>query len=99
MRALHGAFGAFATQLLFGQAGHHNGQFVRWQRIGVMQHAGHRQVLATDRAVDDDLQTFDRGEHIHRTPITACAVMVEDERQAAHGPISSALRFLAKRSI
>ena len=95
MRTLHRTFGAFTAQLLFGQASHHNRQLMRWQCIGVVQHRCHGQVFTTDRAIDDHLQTFDGGEHIHRTPITACAVMVQDEGRldGAHVPIASALRF------
>ena len=95
MSTLHGTFSAFAAQLLFCQASHHNGQLVRWQAIGVMQHRGDWQVLAAHRAVDHNLQTFDGGEHIHRAPITACAVMVQNERRldGAHVPIASDLRF------
>ena len=38
MGALHGAFGAFAPELLFGQAGDHDRQLVRRQRVAVMEH-------------------------------------------------------------
>jgi hypothetical protein len=58
---------AFATQLLFCQASDHNGQLVRWQAVGVMQHRSHRQMLSAHRAVDHNLRAFDGGEHIHRT--------------------------------
>ena len=54
-----------------------------------MEHRGDRQVLAAHRAVDDDLQPFDGGEHIDRAPIAAGAIMIEDQHQI----ISSALRF------
>ena len=109
--ALHGAFGAFAAQLLFSQTGHHNRQLVRRQCIGVMQHRSHRQVFAAHRAVDDHLQTLDGGEHIHRTPVTTCAVVVQDQGRLGlgltagwridlvHEPISSALRFFISFSI
>ena len=94
----HGAFGAIAPELFLTQTGHHNGQLVRGQGVGVVQHAGDRQVFATHRAVDDDLHAFDGGEHIHRPPISTGAVVIKDEGQGAHGPISSALRFLASFS-
>ena len=53
MRALHRALGAVLAELFFGQAGDDDRQFVRRQRVGVVQHRGDRQVLAADRAVDD----------------------------------------------
>ena len=34
----HGAFGAFAPELFFGQAGDDDGQLVWRQRVGIMQH-------------------------------------------------------------
>ena len=66
-------------------------QLVRRQRVGVVQHRGHRQVLAADRAVDDDLQALDRREDVHGAPVAAGAIVVEDQHQI----ISSALRFFA----
>ena len=95
MRTLHGTLGTFTAQLFFCQTRHHNGQLVRWQAIGVMQHRGDWQVFAADWAVNDHLQAFDGGEHIHSAPITACAVMVQNERRldGAHVPIASDLRF------
>ena len=77
MGAAHAAFGALAAELLFGQARDHDGQLVRRQRVGVMQHAGDGQVLATDGAVDHDLQALDGREHIHGTPIAAGAIVVQ----------------------
>ena len=68
---------------------------MRRQRVGVMQHRGDRQILAADRAVDDDLHALHRGEGVDRTPIATRAIVVEDEHQI----ISSALRFLAWASI
>jgi hypothetical protein len=50
------------AELLLAQAGDDDRQLVRRQRVGVVQHRGHRQVLAAHRAVDDDLQALDRGE-------------------------------------
>ena len=77
MGALHRALGALAAQLFFGQSGDHNRQLVRGQGVGVMQHRCDGQVFAAHRAVDHHLQAFDGGEHIHRTPVTAGAVVVE----------------------
>ena len=91
VRATHRAFGAVLPKLLFGQAGDDDRQLVRRQCIGVVQHRRHRQILAAHRTVDDDLQSLDRGERVHRTPVAASAIMIEDEHQA----ISSALRCRA----
>ena len=90
--ALHRAFGAFTAELFFGQAGDHDGQLMRRQRVGVVQHAGDRQVLATHRAVDHDLQALDRGEDVDSAPVAAGPIVIEDEHQT----ISSALRFLLR---
>ena len=95
MRALHRAFGAGLAEFFLAEAGHDDRQFMRRQRIGVMQHRGDRQVLAADRAVDDDLHALDGGEGVDRAPIATRAIVVEDEHQI----ISSALRFLAWASI
>jgi hypothetical protein len=54
--ALHRGFGAVLAEFFLAQAGDHDRQFVRRQRIGVVQHRGDRQVLAAHRAVDDHLQ-------------------------------------------
>ena len=89
MRALHRAFGAVLAEFFLGQSRDHDRQFVRRQRVGIMQDRGDRQVLAADRAVDDDLHAFDRGEDINRAPIAAGAIMVEHKHQI----ISSALRL------
>ena len=91
VRALHGAFGAVPAEFFLAQTGDHDRQFVRRQRVGVVQHRGDRQVLAADRAVDDDLQALDGGEDVDRAPIAAGAIVIEDEHQI----ISSASRFLA----
>jgi hypothetical protein len=88
VRALHRAFGAVWPSS-FAQAGDDDRQLVRRQRVGVVQHRGDRQVLAADRAVDDDLQALDRGEGVDRAPIAAGAIVIEDEHQI----ISSALRL------
>ncbi len=44
--ALHRPFGALLAEFFFGQAGDDDRQLVRRQRVGVVQHGGHRQVLA-----------------------------------------------------
>mmetsp|Transcript_53735 Transcript_53735/g.126564 ORF Transcript_53735/g.126564 Transcript_53735/m.126564 type:complete len:234 (-) Transcript_53735:258-959(-) len=92
MGPLHAALGALAAQLFLRQAGHDDGQLVRRQRVGVVQHAGHRQVLAAHGAVDDDLQALDGREHIDRAPVAAGAVVVQHEVQRPAHSISSALR-------
>ena len=78
MGALHGAFGAVAAEFFFGQTCHHDGQFMGRQTIGVMQHRGHRQVFTAHGAIDDHLQSLDRGEDIDGAPIAARAVVIED---------------------
>jgi len=78
MRTAHGALCAFAAQLLFCQTRDHNGQLMRRQCIGVMQDRSDRQVFAAHGAVNDNLQAFDGGEHIHRSPIAACAIVVKN---------------------
>ena len=80
--------GAVLAELLLGEARDDDRQFMRRQRVGVVQHRGHRQVLAADRAVDDHLQTLDRREDVHRAPVAAGPIVIEDEHQT----ISSALR-------
>ena len=82
VRALHRAFGAVAAELLLRQAGDDDRQLVRRQGVGVVQHRGDRQVLAADRAVDDDLQSLDGGEDIDRAPVAAGPVVVEDQHHA-----------------
>ena len=95
MRALHRAFGAGLAEFFLAETGDHDRQFMRRQRVGIMQHRGDRQILAADRAVDDDLHALDGGEGVDRAPIATRAIVVEDEHQI----ISSALRFLAWASI
>ncbi len=53
--ALHRALGAMPPELFLGEAGYDDRQFVRRQRVGIVQHRRHRQILAADRTVDDDL--------------------------------------------
>ena len=78
MRAPHRAFGAVSPEFFFRETGDDDRQFVRRQRVGVVQHRGDRQVLAADRTVDDDLQALDRGEDVDCAPVAACAIVVED---------------------
>ena len=78
MRPAHGAFGAFAPELFFGQAGHDNGQLVWRQCVGVVQYRRDRQVFTAHRAIDNHLQALDGGEHIHRPPVAASAIVVKD---------------------
>ena len=72
-----------ATQLVLAQPGDHDRQFMRRQRVGVVQHGGHRQVLAADRAVDDDLQALDGAEGVDRPPVAAGAVVILDQHASA----------------
>ena len=78
VRALHRPLGALAPELLLGEAGHDDRQLVRRQGVGVVQHRGHRQVLASHRAVDDDLQALDGREDVHGAPVAAGAIVVDD---------------------
>ena len=78
MRAAHRAFGAVAPEFFFRETRDDDRQFVRRQRVGIVQHRGDRQVLATDRTVDDHLQALDRREDVDRAPVAACPVVVED---------------------
>ena len=91
VRAAHGALGALLPEFLFGQTGDDDRQLVWRQRVGVVQHRGHRQVLAADRTVDDHLQALDGREHIHGAPVAAGTIVVDDQHQI----ISSALRLRA----
>src|SRR5262249_4642633 len=92
MRAFHRLLGALLTELFLRQAGDDDRQFVRRQRVGVVQYGGDGQVFAADRPVDDDLQPLDRGEHIHRAPIATGAIVIEDQHRPGS---SSALRAFA----
>ena len=78
MGALHRAFGAVAAELLLGEAGHDDRQFMRGQGVGIVEDRGHRQVLAADRSIDDDLEALDRREHVDGAPVAAGAVVIED---------------------
>ena len=78
MGAAHRTFGAFAAELFFGETRDDDRQLVRRQRVGVVQHRGDRQVLAPDRAVDDDLQALDSREYVHGSPVAAGAIVIED---------------------
>ena len=75
----HRPFGAVAAQLFLAQPRHHDGQLMRRQRVGVVQHARDRQVLAAHRAVDHHLQALDRAEGIDRPPVAARPVMILDQ--------------------
>ena len=76
--APQGTLGAALSEFFFGQAGNHDRQLVRGERVGVVQHRGDGQILATHRAVNNHLQALDRREHVHRAPIAASAIVVED---------------------
>ena len=80
------AFRAGHRKIFFRQAGDDDGQFMRWQRISVVEDGRHRQVLATDRAVDDDFQPAHRGEGINGAPISPRAIMVENQHDLRSPP-------------
>ncbi len=89
-RALHRAFGAVAAELLFAEARDDDRQFVRGKRVGVVQDRSDGKVLAADRAVDDHLQSLDRGEGVDRPPVPAGAIMIEDERHGSTSIVTAA---------
>ena len=94
-RALHRAFGAGLAQRLLVEARHHDRQLMRRQRIRVVQHRRHRQVLAAHRPIDHHTQPAHRGECVDGAPVAPCPVVIEDE----HGQVptaSSALAFAAR---
>jgi hypothetical protein len=78
VRASHRAFGAVAPELLFRKTRDGDRQFVRRQRVGIVEDRRDRQVLATDGTVDDDLQALDRREDVDRAPVAPCPVVVEN---------------------
>ena len=78
-RPRHRRLGARA-HLAFAKPRHHDRQLMRRQRVGVMQHRGDRQVLATHRAVDHHLQALDRAERIDRAPIPPRPVVILDQQ-------------------
>ena len=73
------AFGAGHRELVLGEAGDDDRQFMRRQAVGVVQHRRHRQVLAADRAVDDDPQAPDRREGVDGPPVAAGSVVIENQ--------------------
>ncbi len=75
----HRRLGPLLAQLLLAQTGDDHRQLVRRQPVGIVQNGGHREVLAADRAVDNDLQAPDGREHVDGAPITAGAVEVFDQ--------------------
>ena len=78
VRAAHRAFRAVAAEFFFRKAGDDDRQFVRRQRVGIMQHRRDGQVFAAHRAVDDDLKSLYRGENVNRAPIAAGPIVIED---------------------
>ena len=83
MRAAQRTLGTPLAKFFLCEPGHHNGQFMWGQCIGVVQHRRHRQVLTSHRPVDYDLQPFDGRKHIHRAPVAAGTIMIEDQHQLA----------------
>ena len=53
------------------------------RRVGVVEDRGHRQVLATDRAVDDDLQPLDGAEGVDRAPVAPGPIMILHQHQTS----------------
>ncbi len=92
---LHRVLGAGLAEFLLAQTRHDDGEFVRWQPVGVVQHRGHRQVLATDRPIDDDLQPLDGAEHVDCAPVATGPVVIEHQHQ---GIASCAWRSFSARS-
>ena len=78
MGPAQGTLGAALSQFFLGKTGYHDRQFVRWEGVGVVQYRGDGQILATHRAINDDLQALDRREHIHGAPVATSAIMIED---------------------
>ena len=78
MRAPQSTLGTALSEFFLGQAGNNDRQFMRGERVGVVQYRGHGQVFATHRTINNDLQALDRREHIHGTPVSASAIVVED---------------------
>jgi hypothetical protein len=64
------------SEFFLAKARHYDGQFVRWQGIGIVENGRDRQVLATHWPVDDDLQALDRREDVDGTPVAASPVMI-----------------------
>ena len=89
MGALHRLLGAVLPELRLRQSGDDDGKLVGRQRIGVMQHRRDRQVLASDRAVDDHLQPLDRGEDVDGAPISAGAIVIEDQHHTGSSTFDS----------
>ena len=75
--------GPVLAQFLFGQAGDADRQLVRRQRVGIMQHRCHGQILAAHRPVDHHLEPLDGAERIDRAPIAACPVVILHQHQTA----------------
>ena len=84
--AAHRPLGAGHREIVLRQTGHDDRQFVRRQRVGVMQHRGHRQVFAADRPVDHHAQALHRGEGVNRAPVAARPVMVLHQHRVRPPP-------------
>ncbi len=76
MGAPHRTFGSVLAELFLGQAGDDDRQFVRGQCVCVMEDGGDRQIFTSHRAVNNHLQTLDRGEYIDGAPVASGAVVV-----------------------
>ena len=81
VRPHHRRLGAVLAELFLAEARDDDRQLVRRQAVGVVQDRGDRQVLAADRAVDDDLQALDRREDVDGAPVASCTVVIEHQHQ------------------
>ena len=95
MGPLHRLLRTVLSELFLTQAGDDDRQLVGGQPVRVMEYGGDRQILAADRAVDDDLQALDRGKDVDRSPVAARPVHVEYQHQI----IASDAFFFASFSI
>ena len=93
MGALHRLLGAVLPELSLRQSGDDDRKLVGRQRIGVVQHRRDRQVLASDGAVDDHLQSLDRGEDVDGAPISAGAIVIEDQHHTGSSTFEAAAFF------
>ena len=97
MGTAHRAFGPVLTEFFLAQPRYNDWEFMRRERVGVVQYRGDRQILATDWAVDDDLQTLDRGEGVNRPPITAGSIVVKYQHQTESSDRRARAAFSRRR--
>ena len=95
--ATHGILGTVLRERILVEPRDDNRQFMRRQRVRVVQHRRHWQVLATDGTVDDHPQSAHGREGVDRAPIAAGPVVIEDEH--AQVPTASSDLAFARRSL